>query len=472
MMMPNAPCPQCSAILPPGAVKCAYCGFVTPWGVAQAQQQQRMAEMQGDQVRRARIAKLENSAKTSMILSLVSMVICCGPVAIVTGILGYRAGTALKAEGRPRPTSSIVALVAGVVAMGFFFALSIALYRDQKAKEEHLAAVGQRLEGKREAEKLEAKTACDLVEEHLTDKGYDEKTLDFKEIHCDGAFKQDDRRASQADIRFSFGTNHYTVNACFERRSRWFVLLVKDGASCSDLPPAAPFTAPPRKLSDAEVKADEAKVMEDLQRAQSASSVKAFGDKLSRVRADAASAPAEETTCSKAVLAKYVTGSERKRVATADLDYLSGDKRAWPTFTTESLTKILDESRKMEDRASSMAEYMKENGPLLVVYKSKLKTWPVVKGDKVSGKDFSYAGGEVEGSMIVYDIEAGARLCQTKLAFESSEAVDFRKSRYKSEKVSAKEAVEDDFKDHFETAATDAIRKMAPDLRLGYKTLE
>lgn len=472
MTMPGAQCPQCSALLPPGSPKCGYCGYVTPWGAAQAQQQQRMQAVQTDQARRMRIAKLENSAKTNMIVSLVTMVICCGPVSIITGILGYRAGTALKAEGQARPTSSIVALVAGIVAMCLSVTVLIGTYLDQKAKSEHLAAVGQRLEGKREVEKLEQKVACDLVEEYLTDKGWADKTIDFKEIHCDGAFQQDDRRASQVDIRFAFGTSHYTANACLERRSRWFVLQVGEGLSCADLPPAAPYTAPPRKLSDAEIAADETKTREDVKKAISTSAVKTFLDRLGRIRTDAASAPAEETACSKAALSKYVTGGERKKVATADFDLLNGDKRAWPILTSESLRKILDESRKIEDRSASLGDFKAENGPLLVVYKSKVKSWPVVKGDKVNGKDFSYSGGEVEGAMIVYDIDLGARLCQTKLAFESSEAVDFRKSRYQSEKTSAKEAVEDDFKDHFETAATDAIRKMAPDLRLGYKTLE
>ncbi|MFO0586273.1 MAG: hypothetical protein U0441_01975 [Polyangiaceae bacterium] len=472
MTMPGAQCPQCSALLSPGSAKCGYCGYVTPWGAAQAQQQQRMQSVQADQMRRARILKAENAAKTNMIVSLVTMAICCGPVSIITGILGYRAGSVLKAEGQPRPTSSIVGLVAGVVGMCLTITVLVGTYLDQKAKAEHLAAVGQRLEGKREVEKLDQKIACDLVEEYLTDKGYADKTLDFKEIHCDGAFKQEDRRASQPDVRFAFGTNHYTANACLERRSRWFVIQVGEGLSCADLPPAAPFTAPPRKLSDAEIAADEAKTREDIKKAVSTSAVKTFLDRLGRVRTDAASAPAEETTCSKSALAKYVTGSERKKVATADFDLLNGDKRAWPILTSESLSKILDESRKIEDRSASLADFKANSGPLLVVYKSKLKTWPVVKGEKVSGKDFSYSGGEVDGAMIVYDIEAGTRLCQTKIAFESSEVVDFRKSRYQSEKTSAKEAVEDDFKDHFETAATDAIRKMAPDLRLGYKTLE
>ena len=74
--------------------------------------------------------------------------------------------------------------------------------------------------------------------------------------------------------------------------------------------------------------------------------------------------------------------------------------------------------------------------------------------------------------VVVYDVDSAERKCQTKLGFESSSEVNFRKGRFSSAKTKAKDAVEGDFTDQFESAATEAIKRAAPDLRLGYKVIE
>ncbi len=473
MTMPNAQCPQCSATLPPGAVKCGYCGFATPWGAVLSQQQERANFLQADQAKRVRLAKARDAAKTGMILAMVGLPICCGPLSLIGGIIGWRAGNALKAEGEARPKTAVIALVLAIVSTLAMTTVVIATYLDQREKAAHLAAVGQRLEGKRDAPTLDKQTACDLVEEHLTDKGFAGSTLDFKEIHCDGAFSSADRRASQADVRFAFGDKHFTANACLERRSRWFVLRVAEGQSCAALPPPAPFTAPPRKLSDAESAADEAKAREDVIHAVSATTLKALTDRLERVRVSASSTPEGEIACSKAMMAKYVTGEGRRKVESVDLDLLAGQKQAWTMFSSKNMREIFDETRKIDDRAASATDFREGSGPLLAVYKPRTKVWPVVTGSaSVKSKDFSYKGGEFEGFLMIYDVDSGAFLCQTKLVFESSDAVDFRTSRFSSDKSSAKDAIEADFIDRFENKATDVIKRAAPDLRLGYKTLE
>jgi hypothetical protein len=463
-------------MLPPGAVKCGYCGFATPWGAVLSQQQDRANFLQADQAKRQRLAKALGSAKTGMILAIIGTPICCGPLSLIGGILSWRAGSAVKAEGQPRPVTSVIGLVLAIVSMLGTTTVIIGTTLDQRAKAAHLAAVGQRLEGKREAATLDKVVACDLVEEYLAAKGFGDSTIDLADVHCDGAFWADERRAHQPDVRFAFGAKHFTANACLERRSRWFVLQVGEGLSCADLPAPAAFTPPPRKLSEEEASADEEKARQDLTKALSGTAVKAFTDKLAKVRADALSAsaaPGTDTVCAKATMAKYVTGNERKKVETVDLDVLGTTVPGWAMLTSDAMRKALDPSGKMEDRAAAVSDLRAANGPLLVVYKPTLKTWPVVHGNAgVKGKDFSYAGGEYTGTLLVYDIDTGARLCQTKLAFENSEAVDFVKSRFASEHSSAKDAVEGDFQDKFEIAATDAIKRAAPDLRLGYKPVE
>lgn len=472
MTMPNASCPQCSAALPPGAPRCNYCGLVTPWGAVLQQQNERAAFLQADQDKRRRIASATDGARNGMIVALVGLPICCGPVSIVGGVMGWRAGSKLVAEGQPRPVTSVVSVVVAVIATALFITGTIMYIRDQREKEAHIAAVGQRLEGKRDVEVLDAKIACDLVEEHLAKNGFGGSALNLGEVHCDGAFSASGRRASQPDVRFAFGDKRFTANACLERRSRWFVLEVGEGLSCGDLPPPADFTPPPRKLSDAEAAADEDKARKDAKQAIAGKSVRTFVEQLAKVRVDAASAPLAETTCSKEAMKGYVTGGTRKKVLTADFDQLQSGGAPWAILASSQVTKAIDEKASIDDRAKAVAEFASESGDLLVVYKASEKHWPVVKGTKTSSKDFSFDGGEFTGQLLVYDLRLGARLCATKLAFESSESVDFRKSKYSDGKSSAKDAVEGDFKDHFESAATDAIKRAAPDLRLGYLLLE
>lgn len=476
MTMPNAQCPQCSAALPPGAPRCSYCGYTTPWGAVLAQQNERASVLQADQQKRQRIAKAESGARTGMILALVGLPICCGPLSVVGGVLGWRAGTAAKAEGQPRPVTSVISLVVALVSLTLFTIATLYIIQTEREKAAQLAAVGDRLKGKRDAETLDPKVACDLVEEHLVAHGFSESHTGFKEIHCDGAFSVTGRRASQPDVRFAFDDKHFTATACLEKRSRWFVLKVGEGLSCADLPPPAAFTPPPRKLSDAEAEADEAKIRADLGLAVATAAVKTFGEKLARIRVDATSAPVAESACSKAAMARYVTGDTRRKVPTIDLDLLisSGkDGKAWDMLTDDRVRRILEPGeRKADDRAKLLDELRAESGPLLVVYKGVEKTWPVIGPSKKPGVQYSYDGGDFTGALFVYDVDTGARLCGAKLAFTVSDTVDFRKRRSDNGQMSAKEAVESDFKSRFEIAATDAIKIAAPDLRLGYLLVE
>lgn len=477
MMPQHAQCPQCAAPLPAGATRCQYCGFVTPWGATYAATAQRAAAIQADQAKRARIAKAEGTARTGMILALVGLPICCAPLSLVGAGLGFKGGNMAKAEGVPRPVTSVISMIVGAVSVVAFVGFLIMYLQDQQAKDDRLSAVRARLKGKRTAAVIDAKVACDIVEEHLVAKGHGGHTFGLDAVHCDGALAVNDRRASISDVRFSFNKrDHTTVTACLERRSRWFVLRLLDGGSCADLPPPQPFTPTSRALSEAEAEADEAKARADLDKAAHTSTVKAFVDRLAKVKADAAR-PGSEAVCSRADMSAYVTGDARRKVVTVDFDHLdagaAGSAKDWPFLTSESVRKALDKGRSDQDRAKAIADLRAESGPLLVVYRADRKVWPSVtgKGD-VTGADFSYKGGFFGGWLFVYDADTGARRCQTKLQFTSSEEVNFKTGRFASEKTKAKEAVEADFRDRFETAATDAIRLAAPDLRLGYKTVE
>ncbi len=469
-MTPPSQCPQCAAPLPHAAQRCQFCGFVTAWGASFAQQQQQVSQMVADRDRKARLAKALSTAKTGLILAIVGLPICCGPLSLVGGIQGYRGMKQARAEGAPTPVTGILAMIIALVSVVTMVTVVVMFQLDQQKKADQLAAVQSRLQGKRE--NLDQKVACDLVEEYLLEKGHAGKTLNLGKVSCDGALALTDRRASAPDVRFSFGTAHHIATACLEKRSRWFVIKLLEGGSCADLPPPSPFTPPPRQLSDPEAKADEAKAREDLFKAASTTLVKTFTDKLAKVQAHASSTPGAEKPCQKGDLARYVTGTDRKEVPAIDFDFFDwkgGDDagKAWVMMIDSDLRKILDPKRNVEDRAKELERLRGESGPLLVVYKAgQTKLLPRV----TDGKAFD--GGEFEGWLFVYDVDSAARLCQTKLVFESSDEVSFRKGRFSSEKKKLAEAVMDDLEDRFHTAATDAVKRAAPDLKLGYKVLE
>lgn len=463
-------CPQCAAPLPPAAQKCQFCGFLTAWGATFSQQQQQMSQMVAQRDKQARVAKALSTAKTGLILAVVGLPICCGPLSLVGGIQGYRGMKQAKAEGQPTPVTGVLAMIVAFLCTAAMITVTIMFWHDQQKQADHLAAVQARLEGKRE--NIDQKVACDLVEEYLLQKGHAGKTIDLKAVHCDGALAVNDRRATAPDLRFSFGTSHYSATACLEKRSRWYVIKLIDTGTCADLPPPAPFTPPPRQLSEAEVKADEEKARSDLAKQASGAIVKAYMDKLVRVQAHAASTPGGENVCPKDKLAKYRPNESRLEVPAIDFDFFDwkgGDSmgKAWTMMVNPDLKRILDPGRDMPSRAKELEKLRADSGPLLVVYKAaQVKILPRVTDGK------GYEGGEYEGWLFVYDVDTAERLCQTRLVFESSDEVSFRKGRFSSEKKKLAEAVMDDFEDRFHTAATAAIKRAAPDLKLGYKVLE
>lgn len=471
-MTPAANCPQCAAPLPPGAAKCQFCGFLTPWGARLQHHQSEQQAFNASREQSDRASKAHAKAKTGMILALVGLPICCGPLSLVGGILGYQGARAAKQAGIPRPTTSIVAMVAAVLSMCAFVTGTVVFIRDQQKHDDRLTEVRARLAGKREAATIDQKVACDVAEEFLLHKGWKDHTLNLETVHCDGALSVTDRRASLPDVRFNYSTAHFAATMCLEKRSRWFVIRVLESGTCADLPPPAPFTAPARTFTDEEAWADESKARDELVGSMSSSAVKLFAEKLSKVRADAASAPAAEKLCSKADLSKYVSGDSRRKVPSVDYDLLNATKTSkgvaidWSFLSDDDLEKFLDAKRSDADRFKDMEAARSDGGPLLVVYRASKKLWPQV----ADGKNFD--GGEFEGWLFVYDVDTAARLCATPLIFASSGEVEFRKGRFSSAKDKLADAVQADFKDNFETAATDAIKRAAPDLRLGYKTLE
>ncbi len=234
-----------------------------------------------------------------------------------------------KAEGQPRPTTALVAamIVAALCTLTFGIAM-VSYQRDQKNPAGPARCRAGAPRGQREAATLDPKVACDVVEEFLVEHGHGEGAIRPRR----GALRRQARRPGQASVAVGCAvpfneSNYSTVTACLERRSRWYVIKLLDAGSCAELPPPAPFTEPPRQLSDGELAADEKAARENLAKAGSAQAIRRFTDKLAKVKAHAASQPGGERMCTKAEMARLVADGGAQ-VDTVDFDLLDGGRTA------------------------------------------------------------------------------------------------------------------------------------------------
>lgn len=425
------------------------------------------------------VESAKSSAKLGMTLGLVGVPIVCAPLSIVGAVLGVRALRLAKAEGTAAPAPAFVAIGAGFLSTALFVLAIVLSQMDARAKQEHHDAIVARLAGKREAPTLDAKVACDLVEERLNEDGFGGETSPPTEVHCDGALDQKSGRAAMPSVHAFFGAKHFTLMACFSRAPAWFVLAMVDSGDCNVAPaPGAPPTPP---TTEADKRALEKRLREDYAKVEERSTVQTFLDRLARVR-DAAPKPQDlkEADCGGAdIKHRLPPDTDRLKVPTVDFDDLDRSRATpqagarWSWLTSDGVRTMLSGDADAGPKLGALKDLRAEGGGLLLVYRASEKHWPEVREkDALLGTKVSFVGGEYDGWMIVFDYESGERLCQTRLGFESGDDVEYDKNGVDSKKERAARAVDDDFKDQFETAATKAMKRLGPGLRLGYKILE
>jgi hypothetical protein len=101
---------------------------------------------------------------------------------------------------------------------------------------------------------------------------------------------------------------------------------------------------------------------------------------------------------------------------------------------------------------------MLAKSPYIVIFWDKRRAMP-----KVSGDD-GFEGGYFEGDVIVFERKTGNALCRTAVAASSSEEVS-HKTRGISAK-SAEDALNDDFRKQFANAASAALKRISPTLKI------
>jgi len=476
-MMHPTQCASCHAPLPPGAFQCAYCKTATPLGMQQAHQQQHFAATAAAHRQRINLTTVADNAKWSLIVSLIGLPICCAPLSLVGAFLGFRALRLAKAEQVAVPTRAYASIGIGAATTVLFAVALTAFILDAQATADRLAAVQKRLEGKREAEPLDPKVACDLAEERLLEAGHGENAaINLGDVKCEGALEVKGKRATLGHVYAAFGAKRLDLTACLVRGQRWFVLKMIEGEACGDAAAAAPPAAG-GKLTEEQLRAQEKKAREDADKAEAAASVKAYTDGLLKLRASTPKlAGLSEAECPKATIQKHLRGEDHLKLPTVDFDYLdrrtgAAGAKQWSWLTSDRIRKVVEGND--GDKAKAVRDLREQAGPLVVVYRAEEKIWPKVTADKgILKDDFSYDRGEYLGALLIFNVDTGDRLCQAKLRFESGDGITYKRRGMSSEKNRAEDAVEDDFKEQFETAATASIKRVAPGLRLGYKVLE
>lgn len=316
----------------------------------------------------------------------------------------------------------------------------------QKAEEGRMARLRARLDGKREALSLEAKVACDMIDEYVHEVGPHGQQLNYASVSCDGMLTMTDRRAQLADVRITEGGTNFTVTACFDRRSRWYVLDVIDAGSCADLP-SPMFSPPAAQRTEADFKADEQDARDEV-------AITAFKSKLLRIKAHIEAERGTEKRCSRADLTKYLLGDQGRHVVTFDAtpENAGDEGKRWRFLQNPVISKIVDDAAMLAARGNEARALKGPGGALLLAIKGEQMVWPVTR----SGH--TYDAGSFTGLLFVFNLDTAERLCQATLTFRNSSVV----SGYPSEAS----ALQDDLVRNYEKAATGALEGAAPGLIL------
>ncbi len=456
-------CPQCGAPLRPDARFCAGCGTpIRSSTTIPAQPDHNDSNFQ----------KIRSKSKTALIVSLCGLPLCCFPVSLIGAGLGIQAMRMANAEKTTPPASAKISVAIGILTTILFVVAMVLYQKEQKKTDDRKTIVQKKLLGKRSH--LDAGVACDLAEERLLETGYSGMMpASLNKVQCAGNLEIHEQYAMLPNIRAEFGTSSFGMTGCFFHAERWFVLSFIESGSCKE----PPITISPLRegAGEAEILAQEKALREEYANADKKEVVHFYENSLSRIREKAAqTSGTEEIVCPVEVLKNQLHGSTA-HVPTIDYDHLNNpsfDVKEWSWLTSSSMNNFLS-TQDVTYKKETLESLLKEGAHLLVVYRSEGRVWPkMLQKEGVFSDDFSYDSGRFEGSLLVFNWETSELLCRTPLQFENSKEVKYHRRGPDAEKARVEDAIFDDFEENFENAATIAIRRISPDLKLGYKLLE
>lgn len=147
----------------------------------------------------------------------------------------------------------------------------------------------------------------------------------------------------------------------------------------------------------------------------------------------------------------------------AKLDGKGSDKdelETWGWLSSDWLEELIlaEAGEKTANFQAGSHITMLAKSPYIVIFKDRRRAMPKVSGD--DGFDAGY----YEGDLIVFERKTGKALCRTALAAESSEEVSHKTRGFAAK--SAEDALDDDFRKQFATAANTALSKISPTLKV------
>jgi hypothetical protein len=418
---------------------------------------------------------VRKKGKLAAILTGIALPLCCLPLAIAGGVVGLSAMKLAKANKVATPGSALFAVIGAGLSLVITCVAVIGGYVSHLEDQKRLAGVSEKLAGKRTQTKLESDTACLLAEERVLDAGFDGVTNDPDSFDCSQAtLKADARVAELRGVRFRILSKDYTATACYARGARWFVMKLTSRDECGVIHP--PDEQSGAGKSDQELAELENKARERQTELEATALVDTYKAALVKIKNDSAEPSGDVGACADDEIKKRLGSRDELKVVTVDQALLEAaapkaDDR-WSFLTSDAVRTLLSDA-KASDKASAVKTLSEDSGDLIVVYRSRVRTWPKVEVDEgVVSDDFSYDGGVFAGWMVVYDLKSGARLCHGALAAENSDKVTFREGRFSSKREKAEKAVYEDFIDNFKEAASARIKQLNPKLKLGYSLLE
>jgi hypothetical protein len=401
--------------------------------------------------------ELEKRAGGVFWRALASSFTCCAPLGLFAVFQGLGIKRQAERDNQPVPKRALIAIALGVLScieLGGFYWYGQQL---QHKREQTVEVAEKHMAGKREAQTLDAGTACDLATEYLLKIG-----SHYDGVKCPGAMIPAGNNLLLTGVIANQGESETKLDACIVHGTRWFVLHAEPGLKC------------PERLSDpvAATDVDEAHARDAFKQAGEAAAVADFTQRLTTIRAAVAADRHAAKACPESITA--LPKEERHEISYIDFDLLNAganrSDHAWDFMTKSNVRKALDPTT--DDRGKLGAEIL--NSSALAVFYSDKRRWPEqTKKEGILDDTYGFIAGGFEGWMLIVDPSTTKVICESPLEFVNGPRVSIDKHGFSKEESRLEDALKEDLQNHFADAATSAIQKLtASHLRLGLKLLE
>jgi hypothetical protein len=192
-------------------------------------------ELHGEWTREQQAQAVVNSSSMqALVWSLIGLVTCCFPIACVVGVVqGVRSWMLARKRGLTKPASGVAGLILGLAGLTLSAVMWAWFGYDMMQQQMEKERIQKRIARGALAEKLDQRTACDLLKLEIIDTNY-EGAYVWSGYKCDGRLEQDGPRAVLHDAKVSVDNKMRPVFGCFSRGERWFVQEIRPDADCQD----------------------------------------------------------------------------------------------------------------------------------------------------------------------------------------------------------------------------------------------